>query len=136
MFVPNGVVIAQDPETPPRAKHDPKDVIKSDALWITVGILALVLVVGAFILAAVDRWRKRSAAFDREAIEEVSTIREMYEGGEITHSEYERIRTNLATRVKAKVGLNAPPPTPTIPPGPEKAGPSGSGEGSLPGNLG
>ncbi len=129
MFEPHSPLFAQEQEQTPPVKRDPKDAIKSDSLWITIGILALVLVVGAIVLAAVDRWRKKSTPFDKESVEEVANIRELYESGEITHSEYERIRNKMSTRVKEKVGLN-----PTALSEPDKSRPAESSDTPPSGN--
>jgi hypothetical protein len=117
---------AQEPgATQPTTRHDPKDAIKSETLWITVGLLALALVIGAVVLAAVDRWRKKTNPFDVGSVEEVSNFREMYESGEITHAEYERIRNKVSDRVKETVGVKSPPTSPPAP--------SAPADGTLPG---
>jgi hypothetical protein len=124
MFPPPIVLFAQETAPTPPAKSDPKDAIKSDTLWITVGLLALILVVGAVVVAMVDRWRKRTPAFDKASVEEVTNFREMFESGEITHAEYEKIRSKMATRVKTTVGVK--PGDPPAPPGPADAPPPGN----------
>lgn len=130
---PYATLFAQEAvEQPPAAKAEPKDAIKSDSLWITIGLLCLVLVLGAVILAAVDRWRKRATVFEKESVEELSRLRDLFESGEITHSEYDRILGKMAGRVKEKVGVKpggseTGPGTPSIngtPPG----NPNGSGK--------
>jgi hypothetical protein len=132
------LLFAQEPpDAAVVAKPNPKDAVKSDALWITVGLLALVLVVGAVVITAVDRWRKRTTPFDKDALKEGSNFREMYEAGEITHAEYERIRNKMAGRVRNTVGLK---PTETVPPplepGPSETPNSDSADGRPGGNPG
>jgi hypothetical protein len=132
MTGPHLALFAQEvAEPPPPAGKDPKDAIKSETLWITVGILLLVLFVGIVILAWIDRWRKRSVPFEKGPVEEVTNFREMYESGEITQSEYERIRVKMAGRVKEKVGVKpAAPPRPTPGPGPANDPPSANPDGA------
>ena len=127
MTGPHFALFAQEPaEPPPPARKDPKDAIKSDTLWITVGLLLLVLLAGIVVLAFIDRWRKRSVPFEKGSVEEVSNFRELYESGEITQSEYERIRAKMAGRVKEKVGVK--PVTPA-PPTPGADSPAGNPDG-------
>lgn len=79
-------------------------------------MLAGALLVGAGVVYAMDKWRKRSAQpSTNEAGGDLSGFRAMYERGEITEEEYTRLRQKIAARVKA------PPVTPPTP---------GKGEGS------
>jgi hypothetical protein len=96
-------LIAQAPAPAPKNQ---KDIFKNADLLIWAGILAGALLVMAVIVFFVDRWRKR----DDDGPTYSSTLqltdyREMYENGEITHGEYERIRAKLAAKMKKEVGL-------------------------------
>jgi hypothetical protein len=134
MSWPYPVLFAQEQAEPPPppARKDPKDAIKSDALWITVGLLLLVLLVGIVVLAYIDRWRKRSAPFEKDSVEEVSNFRDLYESGEITQGEYERIRAKMAGRVKEKVGVKPS----AVPPSTAEAAPSADGPADNPSGPG
>ena len=96
----------------------------------TAGI-AVALLVGAFAIWLVDRWRKKATA-ERDAAEELTDFRAMFQRGEITEDEYAKLRSKVAKRVqeaaaKAKEGIidlatgeivspgGTPPPQP--PPG-------------------
>jgi hypothetical protein len=86
--------------------------------WLLVGLMAGALIFGALVVWFVDRWRKRITSDDRAAGEELTSFRAMYERGEITEEEYNRLRTKVATRVKPKpaaAGGQAPATEPTAP---------------------
>src|SRR5687768_3769671 len=123
-------MFAQAPPTTAR----PQAVLQSTEFYLALGVLAGVLLVGAVVLHFVDRWRKRqSDAADarRESTLDLTTYREMYEDGEITQSEYERIRNKIAAKMKQEVGLaeRPPPAPPPQPPKPEELPPA---DGSQP----
>lgn len=42
----------------------------------------------------------------------LTNFREMYDAGEITKEEYEKIRLKMAGKMKADLGLSPPPPVP------------------------
>lgn len=75
--------------------------------------LAGALLVGALVIFLVDRWRKRSATADfADAGSELTSFRAMYERGEITEEEYNRLRLKVSERVKtspeAAGGVSSP----------------------------
>lgn len=80
-----------------------------EVIWGTAG-LAVALLAGALVIWVVDRWRKRSAQSTR-SVEELTDFRGMFERGEITEEEYNRLRSRVAQRVKPPAG-NVPAPTP------------------------
>lgn len=100
-----------------RADKDPFR--QPEVIWGTAG-LAVALLVGAFVIWIVDRWRKRTTQATNTA-NELTEFREMYERGEITEEEYAKLRTRVAGRVKAPAatttppGEGAPPATPRDP---------------------
>ncbi|MCU0703916.1 MAG: hypothetical protein MUF18_08060 [Fimbriiglobus sp.] len=82
---------------------------------------------GVLLLAAVvffffDRWRKRTVTDSpRDLSFSLNSFRQMYENGEITEAEFEKLKTRWASKLKEKVGVAAPahpqpPPTPAPPP--------------------
>src|SRR5262245_64889401 len=93
-------------------------------IWPTL-ILVATLLVGAFILSLVERWRKRTPSVTITAGEQLTKFRAMYDQGQITREEFERIRAELADRIKAEMGIGAspapvsPPPTPAPPTPPQ-----------------
>ncbi len=90
---------------------------------VTVGLLVLVLLVGAAVLHYTDVWRKQQQFIPpHESAESLSSFRELYERGEITEAEYAAVRDRVAARVKQEVALTNPstaslPPPETSPPG-------------------
>jgi hypothetical protein len=124
-------MFAQAPPTPP-----PKAIFQSAEFYVALGVLAAALLAGAVVIHFIDRWRRQqadAAAAKRESVLDLTTYREMYENGEITQSEYERIRQRIAEKMKREVGLaELPPPTPAPPaqpPNPEEPPPA---DGSAP----
>lgn len=90
---------------------------RPEIIWGSAG-LAGALLVGAIVVYYVDRWRKRAATEDtRQAGEELTGFRAMYERGEITEEEYNRLRLKVADRVK-----KAPTPAPAAGPAAPAAG--------------
>jgi hypothetical protein len=75
-------------------------------------------------IGILDRWRKRQVdpARWKRSGPELSSFRDMLDSGEITHSEYEKIRDKMANKMKQEVGLKKPTPpstpegVPTSPP--------------------
>jgi hypothetical protein len=92
---------------------------RPEILWGTLG-LTLSLLVGAGVIYAVDKWRKRAAEGTRDDTESLTSFRAMYEAGEITEAEYAELKRKLAERVKKggvpppepPAGPAAPPPAP------------------------
>jgi hypothetical protein len=66
------------------------------------GAIAGALLLGAIILALVDRWRKKQMNDTRNVQEELATYRALYQRGELSAAEYERVRTRLVDRLKTK----------------------------------
>jgi hypothetical protein len=117
---------------------------------VTTLALVVALMVGAVVIALVDRWRKRAAMKEEQggAGEQLSHFRALYDRGEITREEFERIRALLGQRLRQELDLKKPaaPPAPeaaaaspgsfraekpAAPPAPD-APPSGNGDGSPP----
>lgn len=97
-------------------------------LLIATGLLVLVLLAGAVAIYLVDRWRKRQIADDsHESAESLTSFRAMFERGELSKEEYERVRAKMAARIRQEVVAGQPsvgrlstgpaggPPTPDDP---------------------
>lgn len=78
-------------------------------LWliIAITILIVVLVVGSVVIMGVGRWAKASAPTGISAGDQLSQFRLMYEQGECTREEYERIRDRLGKRLRKELDLPA-----------------------------
>jgi hypothetical protein len=120
---------------------------RAPVLWTTLA-LVVALMLAALVLAIVDHWRKRRARSDRLSPgEQLSHFRSLYEKGELSREEYERIRTLLGGRLREELQLPAARPAETAqapgpqtgiqaldermqppPPPPPTAGPTGTEE--------
>ena len=103
---------------------DPQEILRDDRfLW---GSLALVgvLLFGAWVFSRLDRWRKKQMdGADDGTRESFGSFRAMYERGQITRDEYDRLLRRAAERVAGKpappvLPPDLPPPAPTTPPEP------------------
>jgi hypothetical protein len=83
---------------------------RPEIIWGMVG-LTVALLIGAAVIYAVDKWRKRATAPDDET-NALTSFRAMYESGEITEAEYAELRRRVAEKVKkpvASVTASTPP---------------------------
>jgi hypothetical protein len=121
------------PPTPP--PPPPRAIFQNTEFYLLLGALAVILLAGAVILHFVDRWRRTKIDAEpnagRETLLDLSAYREMYENGEITKSEYDKILAKLAVKMKHEVGLAdspAPPPhSPDSPPSDKSPPPTAAG---------
>ncbi|MCS6852421.1 MAG: hypothetical protein NZ700_14750 [Gemmataceae bacterium] len=89
---------------------------------LTFAVISVILL-GALVIYAVDRWRRRPPIDQRSlANEQLSQFRAWYEQGELTREEYETIRSRLSQRLRRELDLPErpaavpePPPSPTPP---------------------
>jgi hypothetical protein len=79
-------------------------------LWASLGLIG-VLLVGALIIWWVDRWRKRSADAEDSSGDQLAHFRELYEQGNLSAEEFERIRGLLGKRLRQELDV----PTPAAP---------------------
>lgn len=85
--------------------------IRSPQFILATGLLILVILAGALALYLVDRWRKRQlsdAETMRESAESLTSFRAMFERGELTREEYERVREKMAAKIKREVVAGQP----------------------------
>lgn len=83
-------------------------------------ILVGVLLAAAVVFYFLERWRRSNpkGEADREAGMSLTSFREMYENGEITESEYQRLKEKMASKIKGAKDIPAPPPPPPVQPPP------------------
>lgn len=74
-------------------------------------ILMAVLFVAAFLYMMAGRLKKRPDPTAEGGLS-LTDFRELYDDGEITKEEYEKIRLKMADKMKADLGLSPPPPAP------------------------
>jgi hypothetical protein len=93
---------------------------KEERLFLWVSVLVGVLLVGAWFIGRVDRWRKRQMEDAYDAPDQLTTFRDLYESGELSKEEYDRVLRRVADRVGAKpkpvpAAAAEPPPAPEPP---------------------
>ena len=125
-------MFAQEPTTtapgseapPPTGKSGGVNaVVKEPSFIVWSLVLAGILLLAAVLFLFFDRWRKRpTGETARDTAAGFGSFREMYENGELTEAEYERIRAKMAAKLLEKAGV--PPPSPR-PNGEPKAPPAG-----------
>jgi len=79
-------------------------------VWATLPLIA-VLLGGALIIFLVDRWRKRQQPLETSDDLVLANYRSMYEEGELTREEFERIKEKLTHRLRSELDLPASPTT-------------------------
>ena len=101
---------------------------KEERLILWTGVLLGVLVIVAVFIARLDRWRKRQLE-GADDPDPVMSFRELYERGEISKEEYDRVLRRVAERVGAR-----PKPVPVPPAAPQEpaAGPPATEEPPAP----
>jgi hypothetical protein len=114
----HALVIAQRPQGSPWL--DPR------VLWATLS-LVVILLLGAAVLALVDRWRKRPAPDRLSPGDQLSHFRTLYEQGQLSREEFERIRGRLSRELRAELDLPAVPPAPSPSPLPPRVRREGAG---------
>ena len=93
---------------------------KEQRLFLWVSVLVGVLLIGAAFIARVDRWRKRQMEGADDAPDQLTSFRALYESGELSKEEYDRVLRRVAERAGAKpkpkpVPAGAHPPAPEPP---------------------
>ncbi|MSR52363.1 MAG: hypothetical protein EXS09_03615 [Gemmataceae bacterium] len=78
---------------------------KEERLFLWIGILLAVLVVGGMLIGRLDRWRKRQMEEEDETSNHVGSFRALYEKGAISKKEYDRVLRGVAERA----GMNIKP---------------------------
>jgi len=72
---------------------------------LSIGLLVVVILGGGIVLLWLDRWRKKQAAGKTKSVDALSAYRELYDRGELTRSEYETIRAQLAHQMREELDL-------------------------------
>jgi hypothetical protein len=95
---------------------------RPEIIWGTLGLTAALLV-GAAVIYAVDKWRKKAAEGSHDDTESLTSFRAMHEAGEITDAEYAELKRKLAEKVKKTPGGGASPEPPGDRPAPRSPEP-------------
>ena len=107
---------------------------RAPVLWTTLALVAALLI-AALVLAVVDRWRKRSAGSERLSPgEQLTHFRRLYDRGELSREEFERIRALLGAKLRQDLELpgGKPEPAPAPNPGPANGIRPAEGQGTAP----
>ena len=93
---------------PVLADRDVTDIVQDpEFLWL-VGALVATLIVGAIMISWIERWRKRQLSDSPKAdVEQISTYRAMFERGDLSKEEYDRIKQKEAHRLRDKLTAQA-----------------------------
>ncbi len=84
---------------------DPKEVqkavraIETSDFWVTIGILVTIMLGSAIFLNWLQRWRRSQFAENTNAeANRMTSFRSMYEAGELTEEEYQKIKSKIAQK--------------------------------------
>ena len=70
---------------------------------------------GAAIIEAVRRWRNRPVAFRLSASDQLAHFRSLYDAGELSEEEFNRLQAVLAERIKKELDIPAVAAAPAAP---------------------
>lgn len=82
---------------------------RQENLFLWSGALIGVLLLGAYVISRLDRWRQRQMEGEDDSPGHVMSFREMYERGELSKEEYDRVLRRVASRAGAHPKPVAPP---------------------------
>jgi hypothetical protein len=78
--------------------------------FVTASIpLIALLLVGALVIYFVDRWRKRTRAVSPPTNDQLAHFRSLYERGEMSAEEFDRVKALLAGQLRKEMNVPAPP---------------------------
>jgi hypothetical protein len=77
----------------------PRPVWDARLFWLSVTLVAVILI-GALVIYWIDRWRKRSDGERLSANDQLAQFRELYDQGQLSQEEFERIRASLAPQLR------------------------------------
>jgi len=81
-------------------------------IWTGV-YLAGALLLGAIVIAAFSKWFRRDVSDTLSASDQLAQFRSMYEKGELSEDEFNRLRAKLGSELRRDLG--APVTTPALP---------------------
>lgn len=111
---PMAEVVQQQPVPPPKPPVD-KAKARQD-LFVTGIIFAVALIVIGLSFAVFKMWVRRRVNDCENPAMSLSSFREMYENGELSEEEYERVRNKMAAKMKGSLGIK---PLPAVNPKPD-----------------
>jgi hypothetical protein len=102
-----GIAVLQDPALGSLPADTPVKWSDSEVLWAVVPLIG-VLVLGAAVIYVVDRWRKKSERKQSSSEDELTHYRVLYERGEISQEEFDRLKSLLRGRLRKELNLPQP----------------------------
>jgi hypothetical protein len=79
------------------------NILRSPDFLLTIGLLAVVLLAGGAVLYVADAWRKRQdVAPPLDSPLTLQHYAELYEAGELTEAEYQKVKVRLAARLAGR----------------------------------
>jgi uncharacterized membrane protein len=69
--------------------------------------IVAILLLGAFVIACVNRWRRNSDTNGLSPSDQLTQYRSLYEEGEISQEEFERLRALLGRRIRSELDVPA-----------------------------
>jgi hypothetical protein len=96
--------------------------LSGQLLWAALPLIGALLL-AALVIYFVDRWRKRAAAAEdvTAPTDQLSHFRSLYERGEMSPEEFERVKALLAGQLRRELKL--PGPHPAAPPAADPVAP-------------
>ncbi len=94
------------------------EVAKLQFIWYTLGIVGALLV-GALIIALMERWRKKPGVEGLSAGDQLTHFRKLYDQGTISKEEFERIRSQLLPDLRKEVKVAPPAAASSAPESPD-----------------
>jgi len=83
-------------------------------ILIAAGLLAVLLIAGAAVILVAERWKRKAIASETkaQAADDLAEFRTMFDQGELTEEEYDKIRQRTAQRMKEELRIAPTPPPP------------------------
>jgi len=100
-----GLVLAQAKAPPPG--------LQPPSLWATLVVAAVfvaVLALGVIVISLLGRWRKQVPPTDFDPNEQLAQFQQLYEKGELSQEEFDKIRERLRRQICLEHELPAAPP--------------------------
>lgn len=116
--LPQWADVPPGPPPAPVGGAAPRPLLENTDFLVACGLMALLLFGGAYVLSYFDRRRKRQEAAAADSASLMETYRELYENGELTEAEYQKVRARVAGKMKLEVGLGGSAGLPGVPPKP------------------
>jgi hypothetical protein len=94
------------------AKAKPAGSVWSDPRWVGA-MLALVglILLGVVVIGWLKSWRKQAESGRPTANDQLAHFQALYQRGELSPEEFDRVRTRLASQLRQELDLPAPPLT-------------------------